>query len=265
MPVPPSLEGLVSVLEVRVRLSQSKLFILWVAGVLDRALMVRIHMDELAAQLTTLDRSISESLWALGFNDTDATACLLQLPQGEDTLEELRKCLKTPTTQYSHPKVRHLVGVWLSSSTIQYAAAIGQRLLAAVSQGGPPQDLMDDTSIPSHPTSMGSPHREPINLPRSSQQLVELPGTGVGSDTESRVDPPALAGGLSSDGNTSAAPISLGAGGADLRAGFCGTASLGALQGASPGTRMTTQPLGAEFCAPLPAVHHNGSSYSDLP
>ena len=64
----------------------------------------------------------------------------------------LGKLRKAPTTQHSHPEVRHLVGVWLSSSTIQYTAAVGQKLLAAASSS--------NTNLSSAPTSLGrSRHR----------------------------------------------------------------------------------------------------------
>ena len=89
-----------------------------VAGVLDRTLAVRLRMGVPQTTLTTLDKAISEGLVALDFGDMEAAACLLLLPQGESILEELRKLLKNPGVEHSHPSVRHLVGVWLGSSAI---------------------------------------------------------------------------------------------------------------------------------------------------
>ena len=155
-----------------------------------------------------------------------------------------------------------LVGVCLSKSTIQYAAAVGEELLTAASQGKPPPALMGDIFTPSHPTSTGSLQREPTDLLRSSQQLFGLPEseTSVGSDAESRVGLPAVAGGFSSNTNTSSAPASLGAGEADSRAGFCGAAPTGAPLGASSAVRPSSQPLGADLSALLPAVAGGFSS-----
>ena len=123
--------------------------------------------------LSTLDKAIAGSLWALGFIESEAAACLLLLPQGERILEELRTLRKTSFAHSSHLDARQLVGVRLSSSARPYAAAAGQ-LLAAVPQGGPPSSLavsMGDTYTPSLPATPGSLHSGPTDLLRSSARL----------------------------------------------------------------------------------------------
>jgi hypothetical protein len=56
------------------------------------------------------------------------------------------------------------------------------------------------------------------------------------------------------------APTPIGAEGAVSRAGFCGAASTGASHGASFAARSASQPLGAEFCAQLPALAGGSST-----
>jgi len=159
----------------------------WVIKVLEWALAVRHLLDDQQTTLTTMDKAIAESLWALNFNDVDAARACLLLPY--PTVPASSTLATAPTTQHPHPDVRHLVGVWLSQARYRM------------------RRLSDRNSwqLPLHQT------------PTLQHQ-------------------PCIS-------------TSLGAGGADLRAGFCGTASLGAPQGASPAARVAGHPFGAEFGA----------------
>ena len=163
----------------------------WVIKVLEWALAVRHLLDDQQTTLTTMDKAIAESLWALGFNDVDAARACLLLPY--PMVPASSKLATAPTTQHTHPDVRHLVGVWLSQARYRM------------------RRLSDRNSwqLPLHQTPT----------------LQHQPSIST----------------------------SLGAGGADLRAGFCGSASTGASHGASPAVRASSQPLGAEFCAQLSA------------
>ena len=199
----------------------------WVTGVLDQALTVRLKMGVPLPTLSTLDKAIAECLVALGFGDTEAAACLLLLPHGESILEDLRKLLKTPGAGHSHPSARHLVGVWLRSSAIQYAATVGQSLLHDAAQGGS-LTALGDIFTPSRAAALGLPHPEPVDLLMSSQQPHGLSGATPGSGAGSLFGPPALAGGFSSINNTPSNLPALSAEGAVSRAGFCGAAPTGA-------------------------------------
>jgi hypothetical protein len=52
----------------------------WVAGVLDQVLAVRLSMDVPLPALTTLDKAVAECLAALSFDDMEAAAWLLLHP-----------------------------------------------------------------------------------------------------------------------------------------------------------------------------------------
>ena len=101
----------------------------------------------------------------------------------------------------------------------------------------------------------------PMDAPQGATSAVRPAPHHVGAEFSASL--PAVAGGISSF-NTNVsnipAPTPIGAEGADSRAGFCGSASTGASHGASPAVRASSQPLGAEFCAQLPALADWGSA-----
>ena len=226
----------------------------WVTGVLDQTLAMRLGMGVLPPHLATLDKTVVECLSALGFGDAEAAAWLLLLPQLEEILQALQKLLKTQGTGNTIHHVRHLVGVWLSRSTMQYAARLGQLLLQGALQGEPPPALGDIFTPPAHATASGWPHSIPTHLLGSAQQSPGLLGPPPVHGAGSLFGPPAVAGGFTSHNNFESNPAALlGADGAGQRAGFCSTAPADAPQGASSTVRPTSQPVGAESRAQLPA------------
>jgi hypothetical protein len=212
----------------------------WVSGVLNRTLEVRLRMNVPQPTLTTLDKMVAESLVRLGFGDAEAAMCLLLLPHGEGILGELNKLVKAIGAGQT-PNVRHMVGVWLQASTLQYAATVGQGLLHDAAQGGS-LSALGDNFTPPRAAAMGLPHPEPVDLLGSSQQPSGLFGAAPGSGVGSLFGPPALAGSFSSINNTPSNPPAPGAEGAVSRAGFCGAAPMGAPFGASSAVRSTSPP-----------------------
>ena len=242
----------------------------WVTGVLDQTLAMRLGMGVLPPHLATLDKTVVECLSALGFGDAEAAAWLLLLPQLEEILQALQKLLKTQGTGNTIHHVRHLVGVWLSRSTMQYAARLGQLLLQGALQGEPPPALGDIFTSPAHATASGWPHSIPTHLLGSAQQSPGLLGPPPVHGAGSLFGPPAVAGGFTSHNNFESNPAALlGADGAGQRAGFCSTAPADAPQGASSTVRPTSQPVGAESRAQLPAfaggLSSSNNTSSNLP
>jgi hypothetical protein len=210
---------------------------------------------------------VAECLSALGFDDMEAAAWLLLSPQLGEILEVLRKLLKTQGAGHSLHNVRHLVGVWLCGSAVQYATVLGQRLLHNATQGEPPVALGNTCASP--PTRQHRAGRTPSLATSwgrlSSRITYGLDGTTPGYGAGSLFGPPAVAGGLSTDNNNfSSNPTALGAEGAGQRAGFCSTAPTDASQGASSAVHSASQHVGAEFSASLPAVAGGLSSINNI-